>query len=90
MTVTEVCRLRVSDYLSESGAVLIDSHVRAEIGYNHRYRPLRWTSKKLTNAIDAHLAERLALGHGVSTRAMAFAASILTRRFSCPVALVKV
>ncbi|MNB91760.1 hypothetical protein D3C87_1591370 [compost metagenome] len=25
MAVTEICRLRVSDYLTESGAVLIDS-----------------------------------------------------------------
>lgn len=72
MTVTEMCRLRVSDYLTESGTVLIDSLVRAEIAYNHRSRPLCWTSKKLTNAIDAHLAERLARGHGVSTRVMAF------------------
>ena len=72
MTVTEICRLRVSDYLTESGTVLIDSQVRAEIAYNHRPRPLCWTSKKLTNAIDAHLAERLARGHGVTTRVMAF------------------
>ncbi len=36
MTVTEICRLRVNDYLAESGAVLIDSEVRAEIAYNHR------------------------------------------------------
>ena len=72
MTVTEMCRLRVSDYLTESGTVLIGSLVRAEIAYNHRSRPLCWTSKKLTNAIDAHLAERLARGHGVSTRVMAF------------------
>ena len=69
--VHSICRLRVSDYLTESGAVLIDSHVRAEIAYNHRSRPLCWTSKKLTNAIDAHLAERLTRGHGVSTRMMA-------------------
>ena len=72
MTVTEICRLRVSDYLTEAGPVLVDSQVRAEIAYNHRSRPLCWTSKKLTNAIDAHLSERLVRGHGVSTRAMAF------------------
>ncbi|OAS07784.1 integrase [Pseudomonas putida] len=72
MTVTEICRLRVSDYLAESGEVLTDSLVRAEIAYNHRARPLCWTNKKLTNAIDAHLAERLERGHGVSTRLMAY------------------
>lgn len=68
----ETCRLRVSDYLTKSGSVLIESQVCAEIAYNHRSRPLCWTSKKLTNAIDAHLAERLAGGHDVSTRVMPF------------------
>ncbi len=72
MTVTEICRLRVSDYLTESGDVLSDSLVRAEIAYNHRSRPLCWTNKELINAIDAHLAERLERGHGVSTRLMAY------------------
>jgi len=72
MTVTEICRLRVSDYLSESGGIRVDSLVRAEIAYNHRDRPLCWTNKKLTNAVDAHLVERLERGHGVSTRRMAY------------------
>jgi site-specific recombinase XerD len=31
MTVKEICRLRVSDYLTEPGTVLIDSQVGAEI-----------------------------------------------------------
>lgn len=72
MTVTEICRLRVRDYLTESGAVLIDSQVRAEIAYNQRTRPLCWTNKKLTNAIDQHLMQRLDRGHGVSTRGKAY------------------
>ncbi|KPZ24125.1 tyrosine-type recombinase/integrase [Pseudomonas syringae group genomosp. 3] len=72
MTVTEICRLRVSDYLTEAGSVLTDSQVRAEIAYNHRSRPLCWTSKKLINAIDAHLSERAKRGHGVSTRIKAY------------------
>lgn len=72
MTVTEICRLRVGDYLTASGEVLADSQVRAEIAYNHRPRPLCWTNKKLTNAVDAHLAERLERGHGVSTGLMAY------------------
>lgn len=72
MTVTEICRLRVSDYLAEDGATLRDSFVRSEVAYNHRQRPLCWTNKKLTNAIDAHLVERLRLGHGVSTRKAAY------------------
>ncbi|WP_044423449.1 tyrosine-type recombinase/integrase, partial [Pseudomonas syringae group genomosp. 3] len=72
MTVTEICRLRVSDYLTESGSVLTDSQMREEIAYNHRSRPLCWTSKKLINAIDAHLSERAKRGHGVSTRINAY------------------
>lgn len=72
MTVTEICRLRVSDYLTEAGPVLVDSQVRAEIAYNHRSRPLCWTNRKVINAIDTHLAERLVRGHGVSTRVMAY------------------
>lgn len=72
MTVTELCRLRVRDYLGEDGSLLLDSEVRAEIAYNHKSRPLCWTSKKLTNAIDAHLVERLERGHGVTTRRSAF------------------
>jgi hypothetical protein len=46
--------------------------VKVETAYNDRSRPLCWTSKKLTNAIDMHLSERLVRGHGVSTRAVAF------------------
>lgn len=72
MTVTELCRLKVSDYLSEDGGVLRDSLVRAEIAYNHKPRPLCWTNKKLTNAVDAHLVERLVRGHGVTTRKAAY------------------
>lgn len=72
MTVTEICRLRVSNYLSESGAVLIGSQVRAEIAYNHRSGPLCRISKKPTSPINVHLAECLARGHGVSIRLMAF------------------
>jgi integrase len=72
MTVTEISRLKVSDYLAENGQVLRDSLVRPEIAYNHKARPLCWTNKKLTNAIDAHLAERVERGHGVSTRKAAY------------------
>ena len=72
MTVTEICRLCVSDYLTELGSVLFDSRVRAEIAYNYRSRPLFWTSKKLINAIDMHFSERFVRGHGVSTRVMAY------------------
>jgi len=44
MTVTEICRLRVSDYLAEDGATLRDSFVRSEVAYNHHQRPLCWTN----------------------------------------------
>ncbi|WP_136474564.1 tyrosine-type recombinase/integrase [Pseudomonas sp. DG56-2] len=76
MTVTEICRLRVSDYVSESGEVLIDSQVRVEPAYKHRARSLCWTNKKLTNAIDAPMVERLDRGHGVSARRIAYRASL--------------
>ena len=33
MTVTEICRLRVSDYLDEAGGIRVDSNVRAEVAY---------------------------------------------------------
>lgn len=56
--------------LSRLGFLVV--HIVAADDCNHRSRPLCWTSKKLTNAIDVHLAERLARGHGVSTRVVAF------------------
>lgn len=50
MTVTELCLLRVSDYLAEDGDVLRDSLVRAEIAYNHKPRPLCWTYEPSSRA----------------------------------------
>lgn len=72
MTVTELSRLLVRDYLAENGSPIRDSEVRAEIAYNQKSRPLCWTNKKLTNAIDQHLAQRLERGHGVTTRTAAY------------------
>ncbi|EPX9781811.1 TPA: tyrosine-type recombinase/integrase [Pseudomonas aeruginosa] len=72
MTVTELCRLKISDFLTQSGTIRIDSRIRAEIAYNHKSRPLCWTNKKLTNAVEAHLAERLERGHGVTKRQNAY------------------
>lgn len=66
LTVTEIARMQVTDYLAESGSALLESHVRAQIAYNGRCRPLFWTNKKVFSAIDMHLAERLLRGHGVS------------------------
>lgn len=75
MTVTEICRLRMSDYLTESCTVLIDFEVRVEIAYNHRSRPLCWTSKKLTNAdsltqmkIGVLLCKKLSMNDGSPTQ----------------------
>lgn len=72
MTVTELCLLHVGDYLAEDVSVLRDSLVRPEIAYNHKPRLLCWSNKKLSNAIDAHLAERQERGHGVSSRTAAY------------------
>lgn len=69
---TELAMLRVSDYLLATGQVKEESTVRAEIAFNGRVRPLHWVNKKLVNAIDAHLSERLERGLGVTNRIAAY------------------
>lgn len=68
LTVTEIARMQVNDYLTESGSILSESQVRAQIAYNGRSRPLFWNHRKVVTAIDTHLAERLLRGHGISGR----------------------
>lgn len=68
----ELAGLLVSDYLNADGSVRADSELRAEIAFNGRSRPLHWVNTKLIAAIDEHLAERLRLGHGVTTRPAAY------------------
>ena len=68
----EAARLTVRDYLGADGHPLSDGQVRAEIAFNGQSRPLMWVNKKLVKAVDAHLAERLARGHGVVTNNEAY------------------
>lgn len=68
----ETAKLLVSDYLTPSGNVLIESQVRAEIAFNGRARPLLWSSQKLRAAIDRYLEHRLATRHGVTTSPAAY------------------
>ncbi|WP_206958124.1 site-specific integrase [Trinickia acidisoli] len=72
LTSNEVAKLLVSDYLTDSGKVRVDSEVRAEIAFNGKARPLIWANAKACAAIDDYLAYRLAARHGVTARRAAF------------------
>ena len=62
----------MSDYLLATGQVKEESIVRPEIAFNGRQRPLHWVNKKLVNAIDAHLSERVERSLGVTNRPAAY------------------
>ena len=68
----EITMLLVRDYMGPVGQPLADSRLRAEIAFNGRERPLSWVNRKLVNAIDAHLDERLKRGFGVTNRPAAY------------------
>lgn len=55
----EIARLEVRDYLDRDGQTREESIMRAEVASNGRKRPLFFTSRKLKDAINAYLAERL-------------------------------
>lgn len=63
----EIARLEVRDYLDVDGAVRRASEIRAEVAINGRERPVYFRSARLTQALDAYLAERIAsrLGMGM-------------------------
>lgn len=71
-TLTEIASLKVSDYLNERGEVLADTEWREAIAYNNKARPLHWVNSKVTEAVNAYLAERLERKHGLTTRAAAY------------------
>lgn len=60
----ELAKLTVADYLAADGAVREDSEVRSDIAFNGNSRPLYWSNKSVTAALDAYLAERVKLGYG--------------------------
>lgn len=68
----EITQLLVRDYMGADGKPLADSQLRHEIAFNGRQRPLAWVNRKLVNAIDAHLDERLQRGLGVTNRPAAY------------------
>ncbi|MFC5429688.1 hypothetical protein ACFPTO_12910 [Paraburkholderia denitrificans] len=53
LTANEVARLQVSDYLSKSGKIRVDSAVRPEIAFNGKTRPLVSANTRTCAAIDA-------------------------------------
>jgi len=65
----EIVRLRVSDYLQADGQVRRESEMPPTASISGRSRPLYFASRKLDDALDAYLAERLARGHGVADAA---------------------
>ncbi|WDY59061.1 tyrosine-type recombinase/integrase [Pseudomonas sp. PSKL.D1] len=67
LTITEIARLTIKDYLAANGEVLHESEVREKISYNGRSRPLFWANAKTNSAIDAHLAERSIRNHGTTS-----------------------
>ncbi|PNE59798.1 integrase [Paraburkholderia fungorum] len=72
MMPTELATVTVTDYLTEDKGVRQESLVRAAIAHNSRERPLFWVNPRVVAAIDAYLALRVTLKHGVTTRKAAF------------------
>lgn len=62
---SEIASLKVSDYL-KNDKPKEDTEVRPEISFNGRVRPLMWANKTLVSAVDAYLADRIQMGHGVA------------------------
>lgn len=68
LTPTEIALLQVSDFLTAKGAVKAESSIRAEIAFNQKERPLFWVNKKVVDAIERYLEERIKLGFGLAAR----------------------
>lgn len=62
----EIVRLSVRDYLRPDGEVRRESELPATASISGKSRPLFFASRKLDEALDAYLAERVARGHGVA------------------------
>lgn len=60
----ELAKLTVGDYLAADGAIREDAEICAEVAFNDLARPLYWTNKGVTAALDAYLAERVRNGYG--------------------------
>lgn len=65
----EIARMRVGDYLGEDGAVRRESELPAEASITGRPRPLFFASRKLDDALDAYLRERVERQQGIGASA---------------------
>lgn len=72
MMLTELASIKISDYLTEQGAVRSESCIRAEIAHNNKERPLYWTNPRVNAALDAYFFERVKHNHGVTVRKAAY------------------
>lgn len=72
ITPNEAAKLLVSDFLEANGQVRVESTIRAEIAFNGKARPLVWANAKTCQAVEAYLAQRLAVRHGVTTKPAAY------------------
>ncbi|TYK74143.1 site-specific integrase [Comamonas sp. Z1] len=68
LAVTELACLTVADYLMPTGEIHEKSRVRAEIAHNGVPRPLYWTNKRVSTALDEYLAWRVKHKHGVTVK----------------------
>jgi integrase len=62
----EIVRLRVRDYLQADGEVRRESELPPSASISGKPRPLYFASRKLDDALDTYLAERVARGHGIA------------------------
>ncbi|MGF6604604.1 site-specific recombinase XerD [Paraburkholderia sp. GAS448] len=72
MMLTEVATITVRDYLREDGSIREESTIRAAIAHRSKERPVFWVNPKVVSALDAYLATRVNLRHGVTVRKAAF------------------
>lgn len=68
LTLHEIAKLLVCDYLQANGVPCIGAVVRPEMAFNGKARPLLWASVKVRGAIDKYLKRRLAFRQGITCR----------------------
>lgn len=68
LNITELATITISDYITAQGKVKIESSVRPLISHNGDERPLFWSNKRVSNALDLYLAWRLENKHGATVK----------------------
>lgn len=66
LSVSEICRLKVSDYLNADGAGKEDVELSATTTFNFKPATIYWTNKRLISSLDAYLEYRLKHKQGVN------------------------